>query len=258
MTAERFLELVTSQTPSLDRIMAVISSIDPQAPTEDEIVAALDELSEQVDGTTPSAAVASVFGGRGAGGLGFSGNAANYYDARNSMIHHVLDRRLGIPLTLAVVAVEVARRNGIALVAIGMPGHVLLGSTDGWHDPFAAGAPLDLEGCKRIFHTIHPDAPFLDHYLQPMAEAAIAGRTLENLRVAGMGSGDLAQLAAVLELRALIPGAPVDHRMEYARALEVLGRYDLAAEQRDVLAGLLPTRSDHHLAQAVRLRTHRN
>lgn len=258
MTAKRFVDLVTSQTPQLDRIMAVIGQVDPTAPSEDAIVAGIDELSAPARGATPAQTVAHVFDSRALGGLGFTGNAANYYDARNSMMHHVLERRLGIPLALAVVAIEIARRGGITLHAIGMPGHVLLGFEDGWFDPFAGGAPLDLEGCQRIFHTIHPDAPFHDHYLSPMTATAIAGRTLENLRVAGMGSGNLAQLAAVLELRAFVPGAPVDHRMEYARALEALGRYDLAAMQRDRLAELLPNRADHHRAEAIRLRAHRN
>jgi regulator of sirC expression with transglutaminase-like and TPR domain len=250
---ERFIQLMMTDAPPLDRIMAVIAATDPAAPSEEEIVSRLDDLARQITGFDPKTVVTGVFGG-----LGFTGNAANYYDARNSMIHHVLDRRLGIPLTLAVVAAEIARRRGVTLRAIGMPGHVLLGSVDGWHDPFAGGASLDLDDCKRIFHTIHPDAPFLDRYLHPMTETSIAARTLENLRLAGMGSGNLAQLAAVLELRALVPDAPVNHRMEYARVLEALGRYDLAAEQRDLLAELLPKRADHHIGEAARLRAHRN
>lgn len=253
MSTERFIELMMTDAPPLDRIMATIAATDPAAPSEEEIVTQLDELAEQVNGSTPTAVVTSVFGG-----LGFTGNSANYYDARNSMIHSVLQRRLGIPLTLAVVAAEIARRCDVTLRAVGMPGHVLLASSDGWHDPFAGGASLDIDACKRIFHTIHPDAPFRDGYLRPMTETAIAARTLENLRVAGMGSGNLAQLAAVLELRALVPDAPVDYRMEYARVLEALGRYDMAAEQRDLLAELLPKRADHHINEAARLRVHRN
>jgi len=249
----RFIELMMTDAPRLDQIMAAIAATDPAAPSEERIVAQLDDLASEVKGSDPTSVVTNVFGG-----LGFTGNAANYYDARNSMIHHVLDRRLGIPLTLAVVAAEIARRRGVTLRAIGMPGHVLLGSVDGWHDPFAGGAALDLDDCKQIFRRIHPDAPFLDRYLHPMTETAIAARTLENLRLAGMGSGNLAQLASVLELRTLVPEAPVNHRMEYARILEALGRYDLAAEQRDLLAELLPKRADHHIDEATRLRVHRN
>lgn len=249
----RFIELLESEAPALDRIMAVIGSIDPAGPGEDEIVERLDRLADGLDPMRRALVVGDVFGQ-----LNFTGNAANYYDARNSLIHHVLDRRLGIPLTLAVVAIEIARRCGVMIRAVGMPGHVLLQSDDGWHDPFAAGAPLDRMGCERIFHTIHPDAPFDDRYLDPMTDLAIAARTLENLRVAGMGSGNLAQLAAVLELRCEVPGAPVDHRMEYARALEALGRYDQASVQRERLAELVPLRAEHHAAEADRLRAHRN
>lgn len=233
--------------------MAVIATTGSDTVSEDTVVSQFDELADSVDASTPDHLTAAVFGV-----LGFRGNTERYYDPRNSLIDRVLDRRVGIPLSLSVVVVEIGRRCGIEFSAIGMPGHVLLQSSEGWHDPFAAGAAIDRAGCERIFAAIHPDVPFHDRYLAPMSTTAIAARTLENLRLAHTRRGDLSSLASVLALRADIPGAPVDHRMEYARVLERTGRHDLAAEQRDLLAELLPLRSEHQTSEAARLRAHNN
>ena len=57
---------------------------------------------------------------------GFRGNAEDYYDPRNSFLHHVLDRRLGIPITLSIVYVAVAARAGLEAVGVGLPGHFIV------------------------------------------------------------------------------------------------------------------------------------
>lgn len=253
MSAERFSELVSSPNPPLDLLMAAVASAEPTAPPAAELVHRLDQQAAQINGTDPDAIIVGTFGT-----LGFTGNAANYYDARNSLLHHVLERRLGIPLSLAVVAIELGRRHGVDLQAIGMPGHVLLAAGGAWFDPFAGGAALERADCERIFQAMHPGAPFSDAYLEPMTSTAIAGRTLENLRIATMGSGNLSMLVSILAMRADVPGAPIDHRMELARALAAVGRYDQAADQRDRLAELTPNRIEHHRSEAVRLRAHRN
>ena len=58
--------------------------------------------------------------------LGYSGNADNYYDPRNSYLNEVLDRRTGIPLTLSVLYLEIGRRVGLALQGVSFPGHFLV------------------------------------------------------------------------------------------------------------------------------------
>src|SRR5919204_591812 len=58
---------------------------------------------------------------------GFRGNTASYYDPRNSYLNEVLDRRLGIPITLSLVYVEVGRRAGLPLSGVGFPGHFIVG-----------------------------------------------------------------------------------------------------------------------------------
>jgi regulator of sirC expression with transglutaminase-like and TPR domain len=253
---ERLLDLLESEEPPLDRLMAVLASIDDAPPSEASVVERFDFLASGFSSCSdPDEILAEVFGS-----LGFRGNTDAYYDIRNSLIHHVLQRRVGIPLTLAVVAVELARRCGITLTAIGMPGHVLLGtqSDDRWFDPFAGGRSLTRAGCEELFHSIRPDLPFHDRYLTAMPAATIVGRTLENMRAASLHHGDRSRLAAVLRLRAALPGAPVEFRVEYAMTLAAIGRYDAAAAERDVLTTLHPERADQHRLEARRLRSHRN
>ena len=60
------------------------------------------------------------------GVIGFSGNRDDYYDPRNSYLNHVLDRRLGIPITLSLLCIEVGRRAGVPILGIGIPGHFVI------------------------------------------------------------------------------------------------------------------------------------
>src|SRR6185437_13353557 len=72
--------------------------------------------------------------------LGFHGNETDYYNPRNSCLNEVLERRTGIPITLSVVYMEVARRAGIPVYGIGLPGHFIVQYDDGrsslFIDPF--------------------------------------------------------------------------------------------------------------------------
>src|SRR5882672_1206516 len=81
--------------------------------------------------------------------LGFGGNTGDYYDPRNSFLNEVLDRRLGIPITLSLVHIEVGRRIGLALHGVSFPGHFLVKciTRNGAVvlDPYAHGASLSLE-----------------------------------------------------------------------------------------------------------------
>src|SRR4029079_15079067 len=80
---------------------------------------------------------------------GFAGNTLDYADPRNSFLPDVIDRRLGIPISLSVLMIEVGRRIGVALHGVGMPGHFLVGvdaPAGGFVDPFHAGATLNADG----------------------------------------------------------------------------------------------------------------
>lgn len=164
--------------------------------------------------------------------LGFVGDHTTYHDARNSLVPEVLDRRTGIPLTLAVVAIEVGRRAGVPLAGVGMPGHFLLGSTEGpdrFVDLFDHGTVLDRSGARAIFDRVNAGAMWDDRYLDPVDNGAIVTRMLANLANAYRRSGDGTALAWSIELRLALPGATDRDRRELAVLHRAAGRYHAAA-----------------------------
>ena len=108
--------------------------------------------------------------------LGFSGNAQDYYDPRNSYLNDVIERRLGIPITLAVVYIEIGRRIGLQLHGVSFPSHFLVKCTlrDGAIilDPYARGASLGLDDLKQRLQSIAKDAELDERLLKQMLAAA--------------------------------------------------------------------------------------
>jgi regulator of sirC expression with transglutaminase-like and TPR domain len=200
--------------------------------------------------------------------LGYTGNREDYDDPRNSMLDEVLDRRVGIPITLSVLTIEVGRRLGLSLSGIGMPGHFLVGVGDGtFVDPFEGGRRLDALGCRQQFHAVlGDDAPWSDVYLAPVGRRTIVGRMLANLRQLYAAADDLASLRWVLELRAGLPGVEPTAQLELVGVLSALGRYDEAAQLLDELArdatlvggAAAPLEADELRGRAVRLRARLN
>ena len=260
----RLTELLTQAPVSLDRVMATVASVAPDPPEEAEVVAQLDQLAHQLSDDLAAAArektiesvLAYVYGQ-----LGFVGDTNDYYNPDNSLVHRVLTRRRGLPLTLAMVGSEIARRVGMRLSVVGLPGHVLLGDgpqPERWFDPFAGGAELDLEGCRQLFGRFHPIESFNPAMTEPIDAMVSTIRMLGNLKLSYRNLGDLSQLVKVLELSCALPGSPVTERLELAGALAALGRDDQAAEQRRLLIGLDPARADAHRAAAARHQARRN
>ncbi|HEX7275976.1 MAG TPA: transglutaminase-like domain-containing protein [Acidimicrobiales bacterium] len=194
--------------------------------------------------------------------LGFTGETDRYYDARNSFLNDVLDSRRGLPITLCVVAMEVGRRVGLAFDGVGMPGHFLLrsaSSPDVFVDPFHGGAQLDRLGCVQRFNAVNPPAaPFLGAYLDPIGRRAIVGRMLQNLKGVYTRAGDTDALRWVFDLRLAIPGTPALERRDGARLQAAGGRFDVAADQLEDLAGSLPDSAKDLLTEARALRARLN
>jgi regulator of sirC expression with transglutaminase-like and TPR domain len=147
--------------------------------------------------------------------LGFRGNARDYGDPENSFLDAVLERRLGIPITLAVVMMEVGRRIGVPVHGVGMPGHFLVmdGANEGvWCDPFHDGAVYDIEGCRRLFARIHGNARgFSRALLSPTDPHAIVARMLANLESGRLASDPVA-LGWLCELHLSLPDVPAQQR----------------------------------------------
>lgn len=115
----------------------------------------------------------------------FAGNQDDYYDRRNSFLNEVLDRRTGIPITLALVYIEVARRAGLPVHGIGFPGHFLAkhsGDTEIVFDPYF-GQILSEEQCaRRLCAVLGEETRFDRAYLRSATAKEIIVRMLRNLK----------------------------------------------------------------------------
>ena len=118
---------------------------------------------------------------------GFRGNSEAYYDPRNSFFNDVLDRRLGIPITLCVLYVEVSRRLNFPIVGVGMPGHFLVKYADRseefFVDPYNRGEILTRDDCRTRLQERYGDAiEFNDRLLARATNRQILWRMLNNLK----------------------------------------------------------------------------
>lgn len=160
----------------------------------------------------------------------FAGNTANYYDPRNSLLDQVLRRKLGIPITLSVVCLEVGRRAGVSLEGISMPGHFLVRpmATNHYLDAFNGGAMLDLASCEALFRTANQAGSavaFGRHLLTTAPRRAIFARILQNLRMVYRELGRPADLEWVLRMRLALPGVGAEELIELGYTLGRLGHF---------------------------------
>jgi regulator of sirC expression with transglutaminase-like and TPR domain len=145
------------------------------------------------------------------------GNADDFYDPRNSYLNEVLDRRLGIPITLAVVCMEVGRRAGVPLEGVGFPGHFLLRlarQPQVLVDPFDGGRLLTTADCEKMLERItRGNVDFDARLLRPAGPRQILQRLLNNLRGIYLQRGERERTIAVLDrLMLLDPDDPTPLR----------------------------------------------
>jgi regulator of sirC expression with transglutaminase-like and TPR domain len=249
---ERFVALVglPARDVPLDVAALLIAAHDHEV-DEARVLARLDELAASIGRAAGTDAVgigAALFGADALGG-GFVGNSLDYTDPRNSYLDEVLDRRLGIPITLSVLMLEVGRRLGVPLDGVGMPGHFLVGAGDDTYiDPFHGGAVLDVDGCRHRFEALRPGARFHAGYLVPVDEHAILARMLANL-VNTLVARAPAEAPWAVRLRLAVPGVSAEERREGAALLGSLGHF---AEAADALESVADTLDDDAAARAER------
>ncbi len=137
------------------------------------------------------------------GEVGLRGNAEDYYDPRNSFLNEVLDRGLGIPITLALVYMEVGRRAGVPLVGVGFPGHFLLRHSAQPRlllDPFDHGRLLTEEDCRQMLEKLSGGSlPFDSRLLRPSSPRQILVRMLNNLRGIYLNQSEPLRVIGVLD-----------------------------------------------------------
>lgn len=153
--------------------------------------------------------------------LGFSGNSDNFYDPRNSYLNDVIERRLGIPITLAVVYIEVGRRIGIGLHGVSFPGHFLVKCSlrDGVVilDPYSHGVSLSVDELQQRLRSAgsaaDADEALLAHLLSAASHKDILARMLRNLKGIYAKEGDwLRALSSSERLLELLPDAAEEYR----------------------------------------------
>ena len=144
--------------------------------------------------------------------LGYSGNADDYYDPRNSYLNDVMDRRTGIPITLSVIYMETGRRMGLPVEGVSFPGHFLVRvpMRRGMLviDPFAGGVPLSEDDLRARLKRVVPraatgrispeDLP-LDTFLEPASNRQVLARLLRNLKGIWREKDEPQRLLAVLD-----------------------------------------------------------
>lgn len=150
--------------------------------------------------------------------MGFRGNQQDYYNARNSYLNDVLDRRTGIPITLAAVAMAVGQRSGLEVVGVGLPGHfvakAVVENEEVLFDPFHGGRLLTPEKCRLLVEQVTGMSfEVNEEALRAVPLGAIMLRMLNNLKGVYLCTGDYPRAARIIErLRQLNPQDPLQRR----------------------------------------------
>ena len=182
---------------------------------------------------------------------GFRGDADDYDDPRNSFLHHVLERRRGLPIALATLALAVADRVGAPLVGVGLPGHFVVADRSGGDpvviDPFNGWVRLDMEECARLVERT-AGLPFRIEFLDPVGPRDILARTLRNLRGSYMRRRRLDQALWTVEVGLIVQPDDAELVRASISLLSATGRYE---EAEATAAAFLTARPDHPAAPAV-------
>lgn len=189
--------------------------------------------------------------------MGFRGNTEDYYDPRNSFLNEVLDRRLGIPISLSTMYMEVGRRLGIPIHGVGMPGHFLVkcvtADAELVIDPYNQGTVVTPADCQRLLDRISGGKlSFEPRFLSCIGTHQILTRILNNLKAVYVNRQDFGKALGVVErLLLLDPESATEMRdrglllfqlKRYPEAMADLQRYLLragSAEDAETIRGHL-------------------
>lgn len=186
----------------------------------------------------------------------FRGNAADYYDPDNSYLNRVLARRVGIPITLSILYLEVAQRAGIEASGVSFPGHFLIqlrrGNARAVLDPFHTGRTVSTTRMLALLkERFGPDARLLPEHLEPVAPRAILTRMLNNLKGIYARRQDQARTLRSIEmLLDLQPDHPAERR-DRGLVLMQLDRDVEALRELEWYLALTPPPDDGESIQAA-------
>lgn len=221
----RFTTLVSQDELPLDECLALIAAEDQNGREVPAMLAGLDALAEGIDvpDGLPILQAVGRLNQRLFEEVGLKGDPDNYDDPRNSFLDRVIERRLGLPILLSAVYMEVARRVGLAVEGIGFPGHFLVapvGGTEGlFVDPFHGGRALRKDGLREWMQRFagRPVAAWeLDRALEPVDNRAILVRVNTNLKGSYFRRGDLGSTLRAVERLLLLRPEDVEAQQERA------------------------------------------
>ena len=198
----------------------------------------IDALADQLQGSghdlTTGAGAALSLGEHLGCELGFHGDPDRFHDPESSLLHRVLDTRQGLPITLSIVYVALARRCKVSAWPIALPGHVVVGVADGDRpqvlDPYHAGQLLsepELE--RRVRGATGGRLAYRRAMLRPTPAVAIVRRLLNNLTRDLLAAERPATALWTVDVKLALPNhVPDDHRQRGELA-STTGRFDVAA-----------------------------
>lgn len=192
------LLIASEEYPGLD-ILRYVARLEAMAAAVRPRIGATDDPREKVEALSMY-----LFEERG-----FRGNTREYYDPRNSFFNEVIDRKLGIPITLSVVYIEVGRRVDMPLRGVGMPGHFIVkhagAEGDIFIDPFNQGRILSRQACEEMVQELYTEpVPFQEAFLAAATKKQIVARILMNLKAIYLHTSDHRKALSAVERLLLI------------------------------------------------------
>jgi regulator of sirC expression with transglutaminase-like and TPR domain len=177
--------------------------------------------------------------------------AAEFHDPRNSLLDLVAWRRIGLPISLAIVELEVAWRIGLPLTGIGLPGHFIVGAPGGLLiDPAGDGRRLTPDDCQALIRrSVGDGVLFHSRMLRPTGKREVLTRVLRNLRSANLAARDWPAALGSVEMLAVVEPTDPDHGRDRGLLLGRMGRFGEAIA---ALTRYLEERPDGHDVSDVR------
>jgi regulator of sirC expression with transglutaminase-like and TPR domain len=182
--------------------------------------------------------------------LGFSGDREDYFDPRNSHLNEVLDRRLGIPITLSLVLIETGRRLGLQMEGIGLPGHFITGARiEGEHvllDPFNRGAVLTVEACSQVVNrALGRPVRLTSAHFAPVDNRHFLTRMLANLKGIYWRQEAWDKVVRVIDHLLALDPAAAGERRDRGTAWSNMGRLERGVADWERYLTEFPDAGDH-------------
>ena len=187
---------------------------------------------------------------------GYQGNSPYYYDPGNSYFNEVLDRRLGIPITLSALAMSVGHRAGMQVAGVGLPGHFIAKATEGAEevlfDPFHGGQILTPVGCQSLVEAVTGQSiPLTPSLFEATPPGWIIMRMLNNLKGIYLTQEDFPRAIRVVGRLRLLAPTDVTLRRDLGVALLRSGKPGQAIDHLTAYLDGNPSATDEALVQQV-------